>query len=77
MTPDSKKKAAQRKRRAAGLEYSLALVSMPSFVKWLIWDGRLKPTDAENKAAITKAHEDFLREHTHSSPLPIVCLGRI
>lgn len=63
MTTDGQKKAAQRKRRAAGFEYSQALVNMPDFVRWLVWDGRLDAADAEDKDAITKAHEDFLREH--------------
>ncbi len=55
-------KAAQRKRRKAGLEEVRALVNMPKFVAWLIWDGRLKEGDARNPAAIRKALEDFLRE---------------
>ena len=52
-------KAAQRKRRKAGLEEVRALVNMPKFVAWLIWDGRLKEGDARNPAAIRKALEDF------------------
>jgi hypothetical protein len=55
-------KAAQRKRRKAGLEEVRALVNMPKLVAWLTWDGRLKEEDARNPAAIRKALEDFLRE---------------
>ena len=55
-------KAAQRKRRKAGIEEVSAFVNMPKFVAWLIWDGRLKEGDARNHAAIRKALEDFLRE---------------
>ena len=38
---DASKKAAQRKRRKAGFEEVRALVYMPDFISWLVWDGWL------------------------------------
>ncbi len=35
-------KAAQRKRRKAGLEEVRAIVNMPKFISWPVWDGRLR-----------------------------------
>ena len=38
-------KAAQGKRRKAGLEEVRALVKVPKFISWLVWDGRLREED--------------------------------
>jgi hypothetical protein len=59
----AQRKAIQRMRQKQGFQEVRAFVNMPKFVKWLIWDGRLKEEDANDPAAIRKAHEDFLREH--------------
>ena len=56
------KKAAQRKRRKAGFEEVRALVYMPDFIAWLVWDGWLSGEDVGEPAAIRAALADFLRE---------------
>src|SRR5262245_25034160 len=55
-------KAKQRKRRKQGFQELRALVHLPKFVAWLVWDGRLAEADAKNPAAIRKALERFLFE---------------
>ena len=55
-------KAAQRKRRKAGFEEVRALVYMPDFLAWLVWDGWLSGEDVGEPAAIRAALADFVRE---------------
>jgi hypothetical protein len=72
-------KAAQRKRRKAGLEEVRALVNMPKFISWLVWDGRLREENAGNQAAIKRALEDHLRDQyeqaTTDDPAPLFAQG--
>ena len=58
---DASKKA-QRKRRKAGFEEVRALVYLPDFIAWLVWDGWLDAGDVGEPAAIRTALADFLRE---------------
>jgi hypothetical protein len=60
--PESRRKAEQHKRRKQGFEEVRALVCLPKFVAWLIWDGRIAEADAKNPAAIKTALERFLFE---------------
>jgi hypothetical protein len=59
---DAAAKAAQRRRRKAGLEEVRALVNMPKFISWLVWDGWIREEDVRKPGAITRALEEFLRE---------------
>jgi hypothetical protein len=64
------KKAAQRKRRKAGFEQVIAFVHMPKFLAWLVWDGRLAQADTGDRTKITRALENFLREHYDLPDVP-------
>jgi hypothetical protein len=72
-------KAAQRKRRKAGLEEVRAIVNMPKLKSWLIWDGWLREEDVEKPGAVGRALEEFLREqYEHSTtedPAPLYANG--
>jgi hypothetical protein len=72
-------KAAQRKRRKAGLEEVRALVNMPKFISWLVWDGWIREEDSGKSDAIRRALEDFLREQyehaTTDHPAPLYAQG--
>ena len=59
---DAAAKAAQRKRRKAGLEEVRALVNITKLVSWLVWDGRLSEEDAGDPDKIKRALEDHLRD---------------
>ena len=56
-----------------------ALVNMPKFISWLVWDGWLREEDAGQPGAIRMALEDFLREQYESStsddPAPLYAHG--
>ena len=62
-------KAAQRKRRKAGLEEVRVLVNMPKLTHWLVAHGWVKGEDT-SKPAIRIGLEDFLRAQYEHSDLP-------